>query len=74
MGDGHRLAEEILARPAAERPDAVFATSDLVAIGLIRELRVDGRLRIRKTSRSVGFDDFQVLAAHDHPADHRAPA
>ncbi|WP_370454824.1 substrate-binding domain-containing protein, partial [Schumannella sp. 10F1B-5-1] len=36
--EGRRLGEELVARPAAERPDAVFAANDLLAVGLLQAL------------------------------------
>lgn len=55
---GHQLAGQILARPAAERPDAVFATSDLVAIGLAHGLHLDGNVSLPGDIALVGYDDL----------------
>ena len=55
--DGRRVAETILARPAAERPDAVLAGADLLALGLVQALSVDGRLRIPDDIAVIGYDN-----------------
>jgi LacI family transcriptional regulator len=46
-------------------PDAVFAASDVMAIGALRALRDAGR-RVPEDVALVGFDDMP-LAAHSNP-------
>ena len=55
--DGRRVAETILARPVGERPDAVLAGADLLALGLVQALSVDGRLRIPDDIAVIGYDN-----------------
>lgn len=59
---GVALAEQILRRPAHERPDAVFAVNDLIAIGLLRALIVEGSLAVPADLAVIGFDDIAFAA------------
>ncbi|MBT2483684.1 MULTISPECIES: LacI family DNA-binding transcriptional regulator [unclassified Microbacterium] len=54
--DGLRAAEQIIALPEAERPDAVFAANDLVALGVLTQLLRHG-IRVPEEIALVGFDD-----------------
>jgi LacI family transcriptional regulator len=56
--------QELLELP--ERPTAVFAASDVVAIGVMSAIQAAG-LSIPDDMAVVGFDDI-FLAAHTHPA------
>jgi DNA-binding LacI/PurR family transcriptional regulator len=60
--DGHAAAVALLAR--AERPTAVFASSDLQALGVYRAAREAG-LRVPQDLSVVGFDDLPVAALVD---------
>ncbi|WP_346618419.1 LacI family DNA-binding transcriptional regulator [Blastococcus montanus] len=55
--DGRRVAEEILGRPEADRPDAVLGAADLLALGVIQHVLLDGRLRIPEHLAVVGYDN-----------------
>ncbi len=61
---GERAMREVLA--AGVRPDAVFAASDLMAVGALRVLREAG-LRVPDDVALVGFDDSAVCR-HTDPA------
>ena len=56
--------EELLTLP--DRPTAVFAASDVVAIGVMSAIQSAG-LRIPDDMAVVGFDDI-FLAAHTQPS------
>lgn len=56
--EGRRVGEDILARPVGQRPDAVFATNDLLAIGLLQALTMTGRIRVPKDIAIIGYDDI----------------
>jgi LacI family transcriptional regulator len=55
LSDGHRAAKELLALP--ERPTAIFAYNDIMAIGALRGLYELG-LKVPKDFSLVGFDDI----------------
>ena len=59
---GVRSAEEIVAMPSSERPTAVFATNDLLAIGLLQGFVTAG-LRVPDDMAIVGYDDIAFAAA-----------
>ncbi|MGI5950906.1 MAG: LacI family DNA-binding transcriptional regulator [Brooklawnia sp.] len=56
---GHLIAEELMARPASERPDGIFTTSDLVSIGVLHALATQGRLRVPEDIAVIGYDDLE---------------
>jgi LacI family transcriptional regulator len=54
--DGIEAGERIVATPADERPDAVFAANDMVALGVLTVLLRHG-IRVPDDIAIVGFDD-----------------
>jgi LacI family transcriptional regulator len=60
---GHEGARRLLALP--EPPTAIFAASDMTAIGAVRGATEAG-LRVPDDLSVVGFDDIQ-MAQHVHP-------
>ncbi|WP_347568608.1 LacI family DNA-binding transcriptional regulator [Isoptericola sp. AK164] len=60
---GVAAGERLLAREPADRPDAVFAANDLVALGLLQAIVGDGRLRVPEDVAIMGFDDISFAAA-----------
>ncbi len=61
--EGRLVGQELLARPAAERPDAVFAANDLVAMGLLQALVMNGTLLVPGDIALIGFDDIDFASA-----------
>jgi len=59
---GKAAAGEIASMPDAERPTAVFAANDLLAIGLLQGLVAAG-LRVPGDIALIGYDDIEFAAA-----------
>ena len=59
---GYRAMQQLLPR----RPDAVFAASDIMAIGALRALR-EASLRVPEDVAVVGFDDMPQAARTEPP-------
>jgi len=58
MGGGMRIARQILASP--DRPDAIFATADTLALALINVFQAEG-LRVPGDLSVIGFDDLAIF-------------
>ena len=61
--EGRRIGLELAQRPAASRPDAVFAANDLVAMGLLQALVMQRSIRVPDDIAIVGFDDIDFASA-----------
>lgn len=59
---GNRVAGELLMLPADERPTAVFALNDLLAIGMLQGFTLAG-VRVPEEVAIVGYDDIAFAAA-----------
>jgi len=59
---GYRAMQQLL----PHRPDAVFAASDMMAVGALRALREAG-LRVSEDVAIVGFDDLPQAARTEPP-------
>ncbi|WP_375425624.1 substrate-binding domain-containing protein [uncultured Friedmanniella sp.] len=59
---GRKAAAGLVALPPQERPTAVFAANDLLAIGLLQGL-VGAGLRVPEDIALVGYDDVNLAAA-----------
>ncbi|GAA3093123.1 LacI family DNA-binding transcriptional regulator [Kribbella aluminosa] len=57
MTQGVLVAEEIVRRPPADRPDAFFAANDLVAVGLLQGL-LNNQVRVPEEIALIGYDDI----------------
>lgn len=56
--DGRAVGRHIAALPASERPDAIFAANDLLAIGLMQALLLERSLTIPGDIALIGYDDI----------------
>jgi DNA-binding LacI/PurR family transcriptional regulator len=65
LDGGRRAAAEMLAA-AASRPTAVLAANDLMALGVMAELRAAG-LQIPRDVSVIGFDDIAFAASAEPP-------
>ncbi|HWJ09169.1 MAG TPA: LacI family DNA-binding transcriptional regulator [Nocardioides sp.] len=59
---GRQGAESLLALPASERPDAIFAANDLVALGVLQALTLAG-VRVPDDVAILGYDDIDFAAS-----------
>lgn len=60
--DGRGAAETLLELPAAERPDAIFAANDLVALGVLQAL-THARVVVPDEVALIGYDDIDFAAS-----------
>jgi LacI family transcriptional regulator len=61
--EGVRAGAMILGRPKSQWPDALFAANDLIALGLLQSLVVDGRMLVPQDIAIIGFDDIPFARA-----------
>lgn len=61
--EGVAAGAKLLARPRREWPDALFAANDLIALGLLQSLVLDGRMLVPEDIALIGFDDISFAAA-----------
>ena len=61
--EGIAAGARIMQRPARERPDALFAGNALIALGLLQQLAVDGRMLVPDEIAIIGFDDISFAGA-----------
>lgn len=62
---GFQAMSALLALPVSERPTAVIAYNDLMALGILHAIRAH-RLRVPEDISVIGFDDI-AMAAHSNP-------
>ncbi len=60
---GRAAGEQILARPREQRPDAVFAANDLLAVGLLQAFALLSEVRVPEDIALIGYDDIDFAAA-----------
>lgn len=60
---GRAAGLEVLERPAGERPDAIFAANDLLAVGAIQALSILSGVRIPDDIALIGYDDIDFAAS-----------
>ncbi|WP_321961182.1 LacI family DNA-binding transcriptional regulator [Paraburkholderia sp. J7] len=63
---GAQAAAALMQLPAGEAPDAIFAVSDTLAVGVVNGLRGAGQ-RVPQDVAVVGFDDIALAAQIDPP-------
>jgi LacI family transcriptional regulator len=61
--EGRRVGGLILARDPADRPDAVFAANDLIALGVLQALNMQGALFVPNEIALIGYDDIDFASA-----------
>lgn len=55
---GRTVGEEVVARSAAERPDAVFCVNDLLAVGVLQAFAFRHQVAVPEEIALVGYDDI----------------
>ena len=60
---GREAGELLRARPADERPDAVFAVNDLLAVGLLQAFTLMSSVRVPEDIALIGYDDIAFASA-----------
>ena len=63
VAQGVAAGARITARPRSEWPDAIFAANDLLSLGLLQALTVEGRTLVPNQIAIIGFDDNAFAAA-----------
>lgn len=63
VAEGAAAGTRIISRPRREWPDAIFAANDLLALGLLQALIVDGRMLVPEDIALIGFDDISFASA-----------
>lgn len=63
VDEGVAAGARILSRPRALWPDGLFAANDLVALGLLQALILNGRMLVPDEIGIIGFDDIPFAAA-----------
>jgi len=63
VDEGVLAGARIMERSRHQRPDALFAANDLIALGLLQSLVVDGTVLVPSEMSLIGFDDIAFAAA-----------
>jgi LacI family transcriptional regulator len=56
--EGRRMGQQLAARAQRDRPDAVFAANDLLAIGALQAFVMMGTVRVPHDIAIIGYDDI----------------
>ncbi|GGM62108.1 LacI family DNA-binding transcriptional regulator [Microbacterium saperdae] len=62
IATGREIGRLIRERPAENRPDAIFAVNDLLAVGILHGVLEDPAIRIPEDIALVGYDDIDFAA------------
>lgn len=60
---GRDAGEDLVRRSAADRPDAIFAANDLLAVGILQALTMFSDVRVPEDIALIGYDDIDFAAA-----------
>jgi len=61
--EGRAAGVAILERAPEDRPDAVFAANDLIAMGVLQALNMQGSLHVPRDIALIGYDDIDFASA-----------
>ena len=60
---GRDAGEDLVRRSAPDRPDAIFAANDLLAVGILQALTMFSDVRVPEDIALIGYDDIDFAAA-----------
>lgn len=60
---GRAVGAEIVGRAPADRPDAIFAANDLVAMGILQALMMQSTVQVPDEIALIGYDDIDFASA-----------
>ncbi|MFD4960071.1 LacI family DNA-binding transcriptional regulator [Microbacterium sp. NPDC058389] len=60
---GREAGERLRVRPAGERPDAVFAANDLLAVGALQAFSLMSDVQVPHDIALIGYDDIDFASA-----------
>ena len=63
VNEGVLAGRRIMERSRQQRPDALFAANDLLALGLLQSLVINGKLLVPTEISLIGFDDISFAGA-----------
>jgi len=55
---GRQVGDKIREAAAIDRPDAIFASNDLLALGLVQAFVLNGNISVPKDIAIIGYDDI----------------
>jgi LacI family transcriptional regulator len=61
--NGRAAGEALVNRDPVERPDAIFAANDLLAVGILQALTMFSSLRVPDDIALIGYDDIDFASA-----------
>jgi len=56
--EGRRIGGEVIARSPGDRPDAIFAANDLLALGIMQAVVLSKEISIPRDLALIGYDDI----------------
>jgi LacI family transcriptional regulator len=59
---GRSAGDRVRARAASDRPDALFAANDLLAVGVLQSLVMLGEIRVPQDIALIGYDDIDFAS------------
>lgn len=63
IADGVTAAEHLLSLPPSQRPDAIQAGNDMIALGILQRLIRDGGVLVPDDLAIIGYDDSPLVAS-----------
>lgn len=60
---GRAVGAEIVTRAPEDRPDAIFAANDLVAMGILQALMMQSTIQVPNEIALIGYDDIDFASA-----------